>query len=406
MSTTPQEAFRAAAMSDVASAYLDALRALGANLVIVAHVLALYFGIKGIPFGSLGVTIFFLLSGFLIMRSMLARGARSGPQLPGFLADRAARILTPYVPALLVIVLANLLFIEGSYTKDGTNVGVLAFLGNLLLLQDHSVFQFLELGGLVLPWRIRPYNSAEPFWTVAIEMWIYVAAGLFFFCLLGRERLARPWSIVLALVSVPVVVWNAAAGGGKSLTLIWIVGALAGALFHRWRALGYRNASLVSLTLVGFGLVALVGRAGKVGFSPYDFQTATLLGIALFGVLAYLLTVAKSMPRVKATFERLASYSYSLYLLHNTVLIVVLETVPIADVRFKAIVAVALAHVCSYLLYLGFERHYRAVAAWLRPRFEAVLRTTSERVGDALAASTSRSATVTNLTMRKPETSS
>ena len=59
-------------MSDMASAYLDALRAAGANLVIASHVLALYFGIRD-PYslGNLGVAVFFLLSGFLIMQSML-----------------------------------------------------------------------------------------------------------------------------------------------------------------------------------------------------------------------------------------------------------------------------------------------------------------------------------------------
>lgn len=84
------------AMSDMASAYLDALRALGANLVIASHVFALYFGIRD-PYGlgNLGVAVFFLLSGFLIMQSMLNWLNRPEPRLPGFLADRVARIMTP-----------------------------------------------------------------------------------------------------------------------------------------------------------------------------------------------------------------------------------------------------------------------------------------------------------------------
>jgi peptidoglycan/LPS O-acetylase OafA/YrhL len=247
-------------------------------------------------------------------------------------------------------------------------------------LQDHSAFQFLELAGIKLPWRILPYNSAEPFWTVAIEMWIYVAAGLFFFCAIKTEPLDRRWLIALSLVSFPVVVWNAAAGGGKSLTLIWIVGALIGLVFHRWRATGYASARVISLLMVSFGAIALVGRIGKVGFSPYDLQTATLLAIILFGILAYLITVATFSPRWKRWLEFAASYSYSLYLLHNTVLIAVLESLPIEDIRVRAAIAVVLAHVCSYLLYLGFERHYRTVGAWLTPRFETILRFGHEAV--------------------------
>lgn len=402
MSTTAQEVARTAPMSGAASAYLDAMRALGANLVIVSHVLALYFGIWIFPFGSLGVTIFFLLSGFLIMQSMLSRGARPGAHLPAFLADRTARILTPYVPALVVIALLNLAFIDASYSKDGTNTGVLAFLGNLFLLQDHSAFQFLELAGIELAWRIRPYNSAEPFWTVAIEMWIYVAAGLFYFCAIKRERLNRHWLIALTMISVPVVVWNAAAGGGKSLSLIWLVGALIGLVFHRWRSTGYVNAPAISLTMIGFGTIALIGRIGKAGFSPYDFQTATLIAIVMFGVLAYLLTVIRCSSRWHRFLERAASYSYSLYLLHNTILIVVLEAFPIEDLRVRAAVGVVLAHVCSYLLYLAFERHYRAVAAWLRPRFENVFSIARPHASTAATSTGTAASSLPDLAVRKP----
>ncbi len=372
--STHSNATDAHAMSDAACAYLDALRAIGANLVIVSHVLALHFGIKGLfPFGSLGVTIFFLLSGFLIMQSLLNRTHSSAPQLPGFLADRAARILTPYVPALVLIVIVNLIFIDASYSGDGVNAGVLAFAGNLLLLQDHSAFQFLELAGMDLAWRIRPYNSAEPFWTVAIEMWIYVAAGLFFFCAVRREHVRRGWLIVLTLTSFPVVVWNAAAGGGKSLSLIWLIGAMIGLIFHTWRAKGYSNATIIAIAMIGFGSLALAGRIGKVGFYPYDFQTATLLAIVLFGVLARLFTLERLSTRWKRGLELAASYSYSLYLLHNTILIAVLETFPTMDSRVRAVVAVVLAHVCSYLLYLAFERHYRRIGVWMRPHIEAAL---------------------------------
>lgn len=362
-------------MSDAASAYLDALRALGANLVIASHLLALQFGIKAVfPFGSLGVTIFFLLSGFLIMQSLLNRARAATPQLPGFLADRVARILTPYVPALVLIALTDALLIHTRHgLDDGLNSGALAFLGNLFLLQDHSVFQLAEIAGLSLPWRIRPYNTAEPFWTVAIEMWIYGAMGLFFFCVLRRERIARMPLLILTAVSVPVFVWNAAAGGGRSLTLIWLLGACAGLIFHRWREQNYANTVAVGITVALFGLVALLGRATKAGFQPYDLQTAALIALVMFGVLAALMGISRSSITAKRMSGYCASYSYSLYLLHNTVLIVVLEVFQIEQAWLRTALAVLLAHGVSYLLYLTFERHYRMVGCWLRPHFQRVL---------------------------------
>lgn len=374
MSTPIGKAADGHAMSDMASAYLDALRAAGANLVIAAHVIALYFGIRD-PFalGNLGVAVFFLLSGFLIMQSMLNWLNKPEPRFAGFFADRVARIMTPYVPALILITLVNIALIGTDHGQGGTNTGVLAFLGNLLMLQDHAAFQGMELAGIDFPWRIRSYNTAEPFWTVAIEMWIYVAMGLFVFCVMKRERIDRWLGLLLVTVAAPVIVWNAAAGGGKSLTLIWLLGAIAGYLFHLWRANGYANIRSIATVVTIFGTVALIGRAGKVGFQPYDFQTATLMALVIFGLLALLMCV-KSVPGVlRASVNFLASYSYSLYLIHNTVLILVLEHVRTDSPWTHVAIAVIAAHGCAYLLYVTFERHYRIVGRWLRPKFERAL---------------------------------
>lgn len=371
MSTRTGKVADGHAMSGMASAYLDALRAAGANLVIASHVLALYFGIRD-PYalGNLGVAVFFLLSGFLIMQSMLNWLNRPEPRLPGFIADRVARIMTPYVPALVLIALANVALIESNHSLGGRNTGLLTFLGNFLLLQDHAVFQGLEFAGIDFAWRIRSYNSAEPFWTVAIEMWIYVSMGLFFFCLLKREKIDRLLGFALAAVALPVMAWNAAAGGGKSLSLIWLLGAIAGYLFHLWRANGYANIRSVATAVAALGTVALIGRAGKIGFHPFDFQTATLMAMIMFGVLALMMCIERTPAAVRGSVNFLASYSYSLYLIHNTVLILVLENIRTQSAWAHVAIAVAAAHSCAYLLYMAFERHYRIVGRWLRPKFE------------------------------------
>ena len=171
-----------------------------------------------------------------------------------------------------------------------------------------------------------------------------------------------------------MLIWNAAAGGGKSLSLIWLLGALAGYLFHLWRAKGYTNLRSVASTVTLFGLIAFVGRAGKIGFEPYDFQTATLMAMVMFGVLALLMCIQSAPAALCRSVKFMASYSYSLYLFHNTVLIVVLENVSTQRVWSHVAIAVVAAHICAYLLYMAFERHYRIVGRWLRPKFERVLR--------------------------------
>ncbi len=363
------------ALSGAASAYLDALRAIAANLVVVSHIVLIHYnGSIRYGGGSIAVSLFFLLSGFLITQSMLNWQKRPGPRLPGFLADRVARIITPYVPALLLITAANVLFITTKWGAPEINTGVRPFVGNLLMFQDHSAFQFLEMLRFDIPWRIRPYNTAEPFWTVSIELWIYVSVGLFFFCVLCREPVRRRYLWPLVALSLPVVIWNAAAGGGKSLTLIWLLGAVAGCALARLTSGGDRRTGWMAFWLVTFGAAGLVGRAAKVGFDGYDLQTVALIAIVVFGVLIGLANVRSVPPLLERACRFFASYSYSPYLIHNTVLIVVWELTRDAAPRWVSILSgVLLSHVVAYLLYLAFERHYRHVARWLRPRFERAL---------------------------------
>ena len=55
--------------------------------------------------------------------------------------------------------------------------------------------------------RIRPYSTAEPFWTVTVECWLYVAVGLFFFCVLLGERIRRSHFWILTALSARVLLW-------------------------------------------------------------------------------------------------------------------------------------------------------------------------------------------------------
>ena len=64
---------KAGALGPNGIAFLDLLRAIAANLVLFGHANDI-FGMKsGIPAGLIGVSVFFLLSGFLITQSSLSR---------------------------------------------------------------------------------------------------------------------------------------------------------------------------------------------------------------------------------------------------------------------------------------------------------------------------------------------
>lgn len=357
-----------------AQVYLDALRAGAANLVVVAHILLLFFHdtheFRG---GGLAVVVFFLLSGFLVTWSALGKLDSRAFEFPGFMADRMARILTPYLPALFLVMLVNALWIEVRLGSPGVNMGPWAALGNALMVQDHPVFQALEMVRGQVTWRIRPYNTAEPFWTVAIEFWLYVVFGAFFFAFIKKEPVRR-WALwALLLPGLPVFLWNLGGGAGKCLSLVWCLGSM-GALLSRRVVFLMPAARLrrLGLGLLALATVAIGAKVKKYGFDAHDFQMAALVGVLLYGGLLCCCS-ARSVPGGLARgIQFLAAYSYSLYLVHNTVLVIFREQLKGLAPWLVIALAVAAAHLLAYGLYLLFERHHKQVARRLQPRLAAL----------------------------------
>lgn len=352
------------------TAFLDLLRALAANLVLFGHAADVFGFENQFPAGLIGVSVFFILSGFLIMVSSLARLQRPGPYFVPYMVDRFARIFTAYVPVLVLVAVANSVADLGRWGQDGISSGPVAFIGNLLLLQDYPIFQTVrDLMGDAP--HIRPYNTAEPFWTIPIEFWIYVVFGLGFFGLVMRERIGALLAGVLGAVALPVVIWNAAAGGGNGLSLVWLIGAMAA---YVWVGAWHRSSHKLQVGAIVFlaACVCLLGRGLKIGWNFQD------LGITLCEALMFLAGLSvmdglHTLPRaVRGACTFVASYSYSLYLVHNTVLVIVRQCW--ADALGGAAVPTALvaAHVVAFVLYVLFEQRYRQLGAWLKRELRPV----------------------------------
>jgi peptidoglycan/LPS O-acetylase OafA/YrhL len=354
-----------------ATAFLDTLRGIAANLVLLSHVLLVFFD-NQVTYQGRGVAVItlFVLSGFLITRSLMYRAKKPGPHMPAFLADRVARIMTPLVPVLLLIAVLNATLIHTQWSLDGLSTGFVALLGNLLLLFDYPLFQLLDIAQFDVWWRIRPYNTAEPFWTVAIEFWIYIAASLLVFGVLLRERIRTGYLCLLALISLPVFIWNAADGAGKALSLVWLVGGVAGfvVVYMGTDSKAARSKTL-AMCVVAYGALSLTARIFKHGFDPYDLQTAFLMTVIFLGIFLRLNQAVRVWKIPAAVAKFFASYSYSLYLVHNTVLVLVFEYTVGLPKAVSITIGVILAHAAALLVYHSFEKHHRAVGTFLRPIF-------------------------------------
>ena len=93
---------------------LDGLRAFAVLAVIYSHYIPSKYHLN-IPWGSAGVQLFFILSGFLITSILIkSRGERLGKSLKTFYIRRAFRIFPLYYLVLILCILLEL----SSVTQD------------------------------------------------------------------------------------------------------------------------------------------------------------------------------------------------------------------------------------------------------------------------------------------------
>lgn len=376
--------------------FLNLVRAAAAQLVLVGHAMPYYLhnplDASGRP-ATMGVLIFFILSGFLICSSVAQKWDRFDYRFEHFLIDRFCRIFVAFVPALVFVAAVDAVLRTHPDYPFQSDYSLGTWLGNLGMLQDYPVFQVLRrLGVPEQSWFIRPFGSGRPFWTVSIEWWIYLSFGCAAFFLLRHRRLSLGTLLMFAVLSI-VPIYNAMGGVGDCLTLVWVMGALF-ALLQNWlanrpaaegppdRRRAIRVLSLIAIALSG---LLLAGRVVVTGFRVYDLQFAMFVGGILFGCFFLAGTVPTVLPRsARRVIDFCANYSYSLYLIHFTVLTGFILYLP-SPTHHDAPMFVgifATANVVAIVFWAAFERHYRAAAQFAK---NAVDKRRLRTAGDAWA---------------------
>ena len=345
--------------------YLNFIRAGAAQIVLIGHASGYY--LAGLErdghLETLGVLVFFLLSGFLITSSVLQKLHRPDYGFGHYLIDRFCRIFSGYVPALLFVAAVDATLMALPAYPYADSASALTWAGNLLMLQEYPVFQILHrLGMAQQPWFIEAFGSGRPFWTVAIEWWIYLGFGYLVFRIVRRRRFGLREAAILAALGI-VPLYNAMGGVGHCLSFVWALGAGAALVRHRLAAATgnpwlWAGAAVVSLLALGGHILA-------AGFQVYELQFAIFTGGVLFSLFFLFGTLTGTLPAwLSRVIDRLAGYSYSLYLTHFTVLIWFTLRLPSAGHHDPAIFAALFvtANAIALGFWFLFERHYPLLA--------------------------------------------
>lgn len=297
--------------------------------------------------GIIGVNIFFVLSGFIMICSTnkYPKGVSS---FRLFARNRILRIVPMYYFGLLVAFFLGGAMSTFHYPQKIENlISALTF-----TVYDNNISpHYIDDGGM--------YNVR---WTLNYEMYFYF---IFAMCMLFRFRLAflLAWFISLTQI-IPALLgftptlsisgyhFDHASHGffTNPIALEFVVGVIFGLLYlkiqknvrkHNYLKYGFLPAAIFLVTLIYVRI-----------FSPLDILASVIIGFIILSLALY----KKVTSKCAIAFVYLGDISYSLYLLHNPIGSAIFKRVDgVEHPYFWFVVAVLVSVVVSHFTYRYIE---------------------------------------------------
>lgn len=304
------------------SPQLDTLRGLSALIVVLGHtnqifITPLYRGLY--PIAGLiaqgAVMMFFVLSGFLITKSITRNFSRNGQfDVAAYAMDRFDRI---YPPLIFSVVLVLMLW-AASFVAFPTRNPSFAFSEQFTGRADFAI-SWLGLGGTLtfLNGFFTPaIGPNDPLWSLPYEVWYYVVAGIIAW---------RPRSGAFIAAAVGLLLgWHLKAFAAYAP--VWFAGALI-ALLHNWEVRLSRALTVPTLAATFCGALAL-GAVYTARFPHYrsvaDVNVLLVIGSNVLVGLSFALVlhmILNGSVIVSGKPARTAAFSYTLYVTHFPILL-------------------------------------------------------------------------------------
>jgi peptidoglycan/LPS O-acetylase OafA/YrhL len=287
----------------------DGLRAVAVVLVMAGHARLIGFADGGL----VGVTIFFVLSGYLITGVLIADGARKITQLGPFYARRAARLL-PAV-AILLTAVSVVALATGAWSQVATGV-----LSAALYVANFADASGANMGPLEHTWSLATEEQFYFIWPALL-------------LLIGRSRRL----VTLVVVAIAAIALTRAVSAADDRTL-WSIFHLpitrADALLVGCAAqllrIGRPQRTLGLLAMSFLTLIVVAGLA------PATTIRYLLLPVAL---AALVILLARPTILARRPLVAIGRISYGLYLWHYPLAVAfgpigILAAIPVAAASF------------------------------------------------------------------------
>lgn len=330
----PCSTLRAIAPKSEMNTNLDFLRAFAVLCVLANHILStLFTNEPNLWFswmGRMGVLLFFVHTSLVLMQSLGRRGIEPGWK-SRFYIRRAFRIYP-----LAVVCLASVLILRVPAVPHGTfspgNWG--AVLANFLLVQNLITADH--------------HSILAPTWSLPYEVQMYLLLPVIFLLLTGVSN-RRRWLhlgglILLSLLAARLnYIWPKSLPELMAFFPCFMGGILAWQLLKVVKP--YLHAWMWPVTLVGLSAVYIVWAAPR-----NDMRLQWLLCLSL-GILVPLFRQIES-PWLTSPVERIAKYSYGIYLVHDPLLWLTFVKLPFGVIGSSCMFSVLIVAVPFALYHL------------------------------------------------------
>lgn len=331
---------------------LDSFRGLMALSVIISHVEYIRFFFK-MPshfveplffhLGRIGVTGFFVLSGFLITSNLLKlkqEAISAGTACKIFYLKRAVRILPPYylIIFLSMFVLPHIPGLQYEVPPGITDART--------VLSKVSVYFLAVLPQIpIAKFIVLPF--AEPTWSIGVEEMFYLLVPLFVFFTAFRKRWIIALSVLLVLLKVYIWVYVPGAERLPFFSFLILsrfecimVGCIMSILVAENHKI-YRNLNAVHCILA---LVVLITCVIMVHFNLYIYlHFAVLFGVVILYLNKHPLAILNNKILVF-----IGKISFSIYLVHEIAVVYLLNIESISPKN-------EFSSLTLYLLTIGFS---------------------------------------------------
>ncbi len=320
------------------SANLDLLRAVAVITVMIDHLVPTLvyrgFAVPGTlaafteHIGHAGVLAFFVHTSFVLMFSLERMAARPAPRLTArFYLRRLFRI---YPLAIACVVAVVVLGLPAATWHPSSPPSIEVIVANLLLIQN----------------LVSGHSVLIPLWSLPYEVEMYVVLPALYF--VARRVDGARWIAGLLALSIVGGYAVAALAGGHLNIFAYVPCFLAGVLCFTLRGRLPRELpgfawTIFVLLLIGAYCLVHWGAPHAIYWVGWLYCVILALGFRGFADLRH--------PLVNRVTQRIATYSYGLYLLHVPVLHVVFGVLRVRSLATGLVAYAALSTVAAVLAY-------------------------------------------------------